>query len=145
MRFLAFALLLVASSAWSQVEIEKPWMRATPPGANVAAGYMTVRNKSASPERLIGASSPAAARVETHVNIKDGDILRMRETKALDISPKGKLELKPGGAHLMLIDLKQPLKEGDTVQVTLKFEKAGDIKADFHVGSLAGPPAEHHH
>jgi copper(I)-binding protein len=145
MRFLAFALLLVASSAWSQVEIEKPWMRATPPGANVAAGYMTVRNKSATPERLVGASSPVAARVETHVNIKDGDILRMRETKALDISPKGKLELKPGGAHLMLIDLRQPLKEGDTVQVTLKFEKAGDIKADFHVGGLAGPPAEHHH
>jgi copper(I)-binding protein len=83
--------------------------------------------------------------VETHVNIKDGDILRMRETKALDISPKGKLELKPGGAHLMLIDLKQPLREGDTVQVTLKFEKAGEIKADFQVGSLAGPPAEHHH
>ena len=145
MRFLAFALLLVASSAWSQVEIEKPWMRATPPGASVAAGYMTVRNQSANADRLVGASSPAAARVETHVNIKDGDILRMRETKAPEISPKGKLELKPGGAHLMLIDLKQPLKEGDTVQVTLKFEKAGEIKADFRVGGLAGPPAQHAH
>jgi periplasmic copper chaperone A len=145
MRFIALALLLVASSAWSQVEIEKPWMRATPPGANLAAGYVTVRNKSASPERLVGASSPAAARVETHTHIKDGEILRMRETKALEISPKGKLELKPGGAHLMLIDLKQPLKAGDTVQVTLKFEKAGDIKTEFHVGDLAGPPARHSH
>ena len=142
---LAFAFLLVATSAWAQVEIEKPWMRATPPGAKVAAGYMIVRNKSASPDRLVGASSPAAARVETHVHIKDGDIMRMREVKGLDIPAKGTLELKPGGAHLMFVAPKQPLKEGDQVQVTLKFDKAGEVKAEFPVGRLAAPPAHPKH
>jgi copper(I)-binding protein len=137
-------LLLVSLPAFGQIEIEKPWMRATPPGAKVAAGYVTVRNKSASPDRLVGASSPVAARVETHVHIKDGDILRMREVKALDVPTKGALELKPGGAHLMFVEIKQPLKEGDKVPVTLKFEKAGEIKTEFNVGRLAGPPMHQH-
>jgi periplasmic copper chaperone A len=141
----AIALLLAVSfPAFGQVEVEKPWIRATAPGVNIAAGYFTVRNKSASPDRLIGGTSPVAARVETHVHIKDGEIMRMREVKGYDIPARGSLELKPGGAHLMLVDLKQPLKEGDTVPVTLKFERAGEIKVDFHVGRLAAPPAPHH-
>jgi copper(I)-binding protein len=144
MRFLWGVLLLVSLPAFGQIEIEKPWMRATPPGAKVAAGYVTVRNKSASPDRLVGASSPVAARVETHVHIKDGEILRMREVKALDVPAKGALELKPGGAHLMFVEIKQPLKEGDKVPVTLKFEKAGEIKTEFNVGRLAGPPMHQH-
>jgi periplasmic copper chaperone A len=120
-------------------------MRATAPGAKVAAGYLGIRNKSASPDRLVGAASPAATRVETHVHIKDGEILRMREVKSLDIPAKGALELKPGGAHLMFVDVKQPLKEGDKVLVTLKFERAGEVKTEFHVGQLAAPPAHHKH
>jgi hypothetical protein len=138
-------LLLVSLPVFGQVEIEKPWMRATPPGAKVAAGYMIVRNKSGSPDRLVGASSPAAARLETHVHIKDGEILRMREAKTLDVPAKGTLELKPGGAHLMFVDIKQPLKEGDKVAVTLKFEKAGEVKTEFHVGRLTAPPMQHQH
>ena len=145
MRFLLGMLLLVSLPVFGQVEIEKPWMRATPPGAKVAAGYMIVRNKSGSPDRLVGASSPAAARLETHVHIKDGEILRMREAKTLDVPAKGTLELKPGGAHLMFVDIKQPLKEGDKVPVTLKFEKAGEVKAEFHVGRLTAPPMQHQH
>src|SRR5438105_5800445 len=100
MKYLAFALLLAAAPAWSQVEIEKPWMRAPPPGTKLAAGYMTIRNKSASPDRLVGASSPAAARVETHVHIRDGEIVRMREVKSYDIQAKGTLELQPCSEHL---------------------------------------------
>ena len=145
MRFLLGMLLLVSLPVFGQVEIEKPWMRATPPGAKVAAGYMIVRNKSGSPDRLVGASSPAAARLETHVHIKDGEILRMREAKTLDVPAKGTLELKPGGAHLMFVDVKQPLKEGDKVAVTLKFEKAGEVKTEFHVGRLTAPPMQHQH
>jgi copper(I)-binding protein len=145
MNYIALGFLFVATSAWSQVEIENPWMRATAPGAKVAAGYMIVRNKSGSPERLVGASSPVAAKVETHVHIKDGEILRMREVKSLDVPAKGTLELKPGGGHLMFIDIKQPLKEGDKVPVTLKFEHAGEIKTEFQVGRLTAPHAQHQH
>ena len=146
MRYLALGLLLAATSAWSQVEIENPWIRASAPGQKIAAGYTTVRNKAEQPDRLVGASSPMAAKVETHVTVKDGEVLRMREVKGYDIPAKGAFELKPGGAHLMLVDLKQPLKEGDSVPVTLRFERAGQVKVDFRVARLgSSAPIEHHH
>jgi periplasmic copper chaperone A len=144
MRYLALGLLLAATSAWSQVEIEQPWMRASAPGQKIAAGYLTVRNKAAQPDRLVGASSPMAAKVQTHVTVKDGEVLRMREVKGYEIPAKGTFELKPGGAHLMLVDIKQALKEGDKVPVTLKFEKSRDVTVEFLVSGLAGPPGQHH-
>jgi copper(I)-binding protein len=145
MKYIAIGLLLFAGSAWSQVEVENPWIRATTPGAKVAAGYMGIRNKSAQPERLLGGSSAVAGRVETHVHIKDGDVMRMREVKGYDIPANGAFELKPGGAHLMLIDLKRPLKEGEKVSVVLKFEKSGEQKVDFDVRPLSGQPSGHKH
>ena len=137
--------MLVAGSAWSQVEVSDAWIRATAPGQKIAAGYMTIRNKSAQPERLVGGSSQAAAKLETHVSIKDGDIMRMREVKAYDIPAKGTFELKPNGSHLMLVDLKRPLKEGDKVPVVLKFEKSGEVKVDFEVRPLVSAHKEHSH
>ena len=142
MRFLPFILMFVAQTAFSQVEIDKPWTRATPPGARMAAGYMTIRNKSASPDKLLSVTSSGAARVETHVTIKDGDIVRMREVKGYDVPAKGMLELKPGGAHLMFVDIKRPFKDGETIPATLKFEKAGDVKVEFRVGR---PESAHKH
>ena len=145
-KYIALCSMLFAGVAWSQVEVEQPWIRASAPGAKTAAGYMTIRNKSAQPDRLIGGSSPVAAKVETHVHIKDGEILRMREVKSYDIPAKGAFELKPGGAHLMLVDLKRPLKEGEKVPLVLKFEKSGEVKVDFQVRPLAAPaPSEHKH
>jgi copper(I)-binding protein len=144
MRWLIGVLLFVSFPVLAQVEIEKPWIRATPPGAKIAAGYMTIRNKGSQPDRLVGASSPMAAKVQTHVTVKDGEVLRMREVKGYEIPAKGTFELKPGGAHLMLVDIKQALKEGDKVPVTLKFEKSRDVTVEFLVSGLAGPPAQHH-
>jgi copper(I)-binding protein len=128
--------MLVAAPAFSQVEIENAWARATAPGAKTGAGYMVIRNKSAAPERLVGAASAVAARVETHVHLKEGDVFRMREVKGLDIPAKGSLELKPGGAHLMFMEIRRPFKEGEKIPVTLKFESAREITVDFHVGRL---------
>ena len=145
MKFAAFLLAFFAGSAWAQVEIEKPWIRATAPGAKTAAGYMTLRNKSPQPDRLVGGASELAAKVETHVHLKDGEILRMREVKGYDIPARGSFELKPGGAHLMLVDINRPLKEGDKVPVTLRFERAGEIKVDFHVGRLTASSPQHKH
>jgi copper(I)-binding protein len=145
MKYIALGLMLFAGAAWSQVEIAQPWIRATAPGAKTAAGYMTIRNKSAQPDRLVGGSSPVAAKVETHVHIKDGDILRMREVKGYDIPAKGSFELSPGGAHLMLVDLKRPLKEGEKVPLVLKFEKSGEVKVDFEVRPLVSAHKEHSH
>ena len=148
MKYIALALVLLApllaAPAWAQVEIHEPWIRATPPGAKLAAGYMMIHNGAAQPDRLVGGSSPAAAKVETHVSVKDGDIMRMRQVKGYDIPARGSFELSPSGAHLMLVDLKQPLKEGDKVPVTLRFERAGEVKVDFQVRALAAMPSHHH-
>jgi len=145
MKYIALGLLLFAGAAWSQVEIAQPWIRAMAPGAKTAAGYMAIRNKSAQPDRLVGGSSPVAAKVETHVHIKDGDILRMREVKGYDIPAKGTFELSPGGAHLMLVDVNRALKGGEKVPVVLKFEKSGELKVDFEVRPLTGGSPEHKH
>ena len=138
MRLVFGLLLLLPFQVFAQVEIGQPWARATAPGARVAAGYMTIRNKAASADRLVGASSPAAARIETHVTVRDGDIMRMREVQGYDIPAGGGFELKPGGAHLMFVGIKQPFKEGERIPVTLEFEKAGEVRVDFPVARLTG-------
>jgi copper(I)-binding protein len=145
MRFLVVAFALLSTPAWAQIEIEKPWSRATAPGAKVGAGYFTIRNRSAAPDRLVGASSPAAARVETHVIEKQGEVLRMREVKGYEVPARGSFELKPGGPHLMLVDIKAPLKEGDKVPVVLRFEKAGEVAVQLRVERLGATPAGHKH
>jgi periplasmic copper chaperone A len=144
MKCIALALMLFAGCARAQVEIKDAWIRATAPGQKTAAGYMTISNKSAQPERLLGGSSEAAAKVQTHVSVKDGDIVRMREVKGYDIPAKGSFELKPNGSHLMLVDIKRPLKEGEKVPLLLKFEKSGEIKVDFEVRPLGASASGHH-
>ena len=139
MRLLALALLAVALPAAGQVGIENAWARASVPGAKVAGGYMTIVNRGDKADKLLGATSPAAARVETHVHIMRGEVAEMREVPGYDIPASGRFELKPGGAHLMLVDLKRPLAPGDKVPVTLRFARAGEIKAELAVGALGAP------
>ena len=136
MRDALFLLALLATPALAQIEIENAWARATPPGAETAAGYMTIRNQSSSPDHLIRAASPLAARVEMHVHIHDGDVMRMRQVKGYDIPANGSLELKSGGAHLMFVDIQRPFKEGEKIPVTLRFERAGERKVVFSVGRI---------
>src|SRR5205814_6098052 len=100
-------------------KVEEAWIRATPPGAKIAGGYLTIRNAGAA-DRLVSVSSPAAERVETHITVHDGDVARMREAKGYDVPANGALELKPSGAHLMFVNIKAPLKEGTSVPATLK-------------------------
>lgn len=136
----------VALPATAQVKIEKPWARATAPGASVGGGYLTVMNQGAALDRLIGASSPVAGKTELHEMAMEKDIMRMREVKRIDVPAHGKAELKPGGYHLMFLQLKAPLKQGEKVPVTLKFEKAGEVKVDLAVESMgagAGMKMQH--
>jgi periplasmic copper chaperone A len=144
MRGFIALLSLVSTSVFSQVTIEGAWSRATPPGAKVAAGYLTIRNAGASADRLVAASSPAAARVETHVIEKQGEILRMREVKGYEVPAKGRFELKPGGPHLMLVDIKRPLKEGEKLPLVLRFQNAGEVKVELEVRALGAPKAQPH-
>jgi periplasmic copper chaperone A len=144
MRYLMLLLALAAGSASAQIAVDTAWARATPPNSKIGAGYLTIRNAGAAPDRLIGVSTPAADRVEMHVTAKNGDMLQMREVKAYTIPAKGAFVLAPNGPHLMLQNLKAPLKEGASVPMTLKFEKAGEVKTQLQVRSLTASPPSHH-
>jgi copper(I)-binding protein len=147
-RALVLFLGLVAGPAWAQVSVEQAWARATAPGARVAGGYMLVRNAGSAADKLVSASSPAAAKVETHVHINDNGVMKMREVKGYDVPAGGSFELKPGGAHLMFMEIRKPFVEGEKVPVVLKFEKAGEVKVEFHVGRIgekAAPAGGHKH
>jgi periplasmic copper chaperone A len=143
MRLLIALLCFAAAPALAQVQVVKAWTRATPPGASVAAGYLLLKNNAASADRLISVSSAAAARVETHVTVRDGSISRMREVKGYDIPAGGSLELKPGGAHLMFVDVKAPFRQGDKIAATLRFQRAGEVKAEFQVEGMGAMGTEH--
>lgn len=136
-----FLSLFLSFSVQAQIKIEQPWSRASAPGAQVAGGYMTIRNLGAAGDRLVSATSPAAARVELHVHINKDGVMQMREVPGYDVPAKGAFALKPGGAHLMFIDLKRPLKEGEKVPVKLRFEKAGEVSAEFAVGGAGSASA----
>ena len=137
-RFFALLLFLFCGTALAQVEVDNPWSRATPPGAKTAAGYMVLQNKAAAADRLVSVTSPAAARVETHVTRRDGDVMRMREVQGYDLPAGGRVELKPNGNHLMFVGIRQPFKEGDRIPATLRFEKAGEVRVEFRVQALGG-------
>jgi periplasmic copper chaperone A len=142
MRHGLILLSFLALPAWAQVTVERPWTRATPPGAKVGAGFMTLKSKGVA-DRVVGASSPAAGRVEMHVTIREGDVMKMREVKAFEVPAGGSFELKPGGAHLMLMDLKRPLKQGEKLPLTLKLEKGGELKVELSVEALGARQPAH--
>ena len=97
--------------------------------------FMLLRNAGAA-DRVVGASSPVAARVEMHITIREGEVMRMRQVRALEVPARGSYELKPGGAHLMLMDLRRPLQKGQKVPLTLKLEKGGELKLQMSVEEM---------
>ena len=129
-----------------QLTIEAPWTRATPAGAAVAGGFAKISNAGATPDRLIGATLPLAGRVELHEMAVTDGVMRMRALdKGLEIPAGGAVELKPGGFHLMFLDLKGRLVEGQPQQGTLIFETAGAVPVIFGVSGIGAPaPAQSH-
>ena len=123
-----------------QLEIGHPWARMTPAGAKVGGGYLSVTNKGTEPDRLVSATAAVTDRAEIHeMTVKDG-VMNMRMlTDGVEIPAGSEVKLAPGGFHLMLIGLKQPLKEGESFKGTLTFEKAGTVDVDFKVEGMAGP------
>lgn len=116
------------------LSIAHPWARQTAAGQSTGGGFMTISNGGAAADRLLGASSPAAARVEIHAMSMDGGVMRMRPvTGGLPVPAGGALALKPGGYHLMLTGLKGPLELGRLVPLTLHFERAGTVTVELKV------------
>lgn len=148
----AVTALTLAPAAWAQdyklgdLTIENPWARASV-AANGAA-YMEIRTSGTAPDQLIAASTPVAANAELHTHIVEGEVMRMRPVKAIDVNVGEPAVLKPGGLHVMLIGLKAPLKQGDHFPLTLNFAKAGSVEVEVAVEAPgAGGPHDmgHHH
>ena len=114
--------------------ISQAWSRATPGGAKTGGGYLTIENKGTASDRLVAASGDFAGRVEIHeMAVKDGVMTMRPLDKGLAIDPGKTVKLAPGGYHLMLMELKTPLKQGDKLPVTLEFEKAGKVTVSLDV------------
>jgi copper(I)-binding protein len=153
------ALFLTALSALAQhaqtyragsLVIETPWSRATPGGAKIGAGYMRIVNRGSEPDRLVGGTMAAAGGFALHETTNVDGVARMRPVESgLVIPPGATVDLSPGGMHIMLVDLKRPLKQGDTIEGTLVFERAGTVAIAYRVGGVgaqsAGGGPHHHH
>jgi periplasmic copper chaperone A len=123
------------------IVVETPWARATPKGAQVGGGYLTIENKSAAPDRLTGGKADFAT-VEIHQMSSENGVSEMRELKnGLSIPAHGSVGLSPGGYHLMFTHLTHPLVKGESVKATLNFEHAGPLEVEFSVTGIgaSGP------
>lgn len=130
--------------ALKSLKIDHPFARATPPGAKTGGVFVTVENTGSQSDRLISVSSPVAGVADLHEMKVDAGVMRMRGVAALEVKPGETLELKPGGYHVMLSELRKPLKVGDKFPLTLKFENAGTVEVSVWVEEMgAGGSAAH--
>ena len=122
------------------IHISQPWVRATPKGASTAAGYMTITTKGTTPDRVTCVSGDVSAQCQIHSMTMVGGVMQMRPVEGgLEIKPGASVTLKPGGYHVMFVDLKRPLVKGQTVKVTLKFEHAGSVDVEYPSAAIGAP------
>jgi periplasmic copper chaperone A len=131
------------------LKIHHPWSRVTPDGARAAGGFMTITNTGTVSDKLVGGTFVLSDKFEVHeMSMTDG-VMKMRQLEnGLEIKPGQTVELKPGSFHVMMIGLKQPMKDGDKIKGTLVFERAGTIDVDYKIEpigtrSSAGPHHDH--
>jgi len=151
-RLLATGLLCLALPALAQdfhagnIAIAHPWSRSTAPTVNVGGAYLSLTNHGKQPDTLLSASSPRAGMVELHQNLNQNGVMKMRELKdGLAIAPGQTVTLQPGGAHLMLMELAKPLKNGEHFPLTLTFKRAGKVTVDVTVDDGGAPADTHQH
>ena len=126
---------LAQTASVGAIKIENAYTRATVPGQQVAGGFMKIENKGAT-DQLLSASSPAAGEVQLHEMAMDGNVMKMRQVKDIAVPAGGAVELKPGGLHLMFMNIKAPLAAGESVPVKLKFAKAGEVEVKMPVNAM---------
>ncbi len=149
--------VLLASSAGAQsasnagLAFDAPWVRASAPGQKNGAGYVQIKNKSGQTDRLISATTANVGRVELHTIINENGVAKMRQVQGIEVPAGAGATLAPGGFHIMFMGLNAPFQAGDVVPVTLRFEKAGEVKVDFEIKpatynpAATGPDSAHKH
>jgi periplasmic copper chaperone A len=144
----AVSFVRAAEAIAGDLMVTGAWARATPPGADVGAAYVSVENRGGADDRLVSAASPLARSITLHRTVEADGLAQMRPLEAAEVPAGEKLEMRPGGAHMMLSGLQAPLKAGDAVPITLIFEKAGALTVSVAVTPIgADQPAQggHHH
>ena len=140
---IAFSSSLMAQNALiGPIKIENAYTRATVPGQQVAGGFMKIENKGTT-DQLVSASSAVAAEVQIHEMAMEGNVMKMRQVKDIAVPAGGSVELKPGGLHLMFMNIKAPLTAGETVPVKLKFAKAGEVEVKMPVNAMGAQGSGH--
>ncbi len=145
--FLSLLNVLPAAAAdvtAGSLKISAAWARATPKGAAIGGGYMTITNTGTASDRLIAGATSVSDKFEMHEMSMDGGVMKMRKlANGIEIKPGETVALKPGGLHLMFVGLKSPLTQGQTIKVTLQFDKAGKVEVDYPVAGIgaSGPDA----
>lgn len=145
---LALSITMLAGAAVAApIDINDAYARATPPGAPVGAVYFELRNQDTANDRLLSAESPVAERTEVHTHTMEDGVARMHEVPAVELPPGATVAFQPGGYHIMLIELKAALVEGETLPLTLVFERAGEVSLTVpikKVTTLKGQDRHHH-
>jgi len=132
-----FVIATAARAEAGSIEASQAIARASIGQATSGVIYLRLLNRARAPDRLTGAATIAAARVDLHVTQEDGGVVRMRRVEGLEIAGGENFAFEPGGAHIMLSGLKAPLREGDAFALTLQFETAGPVTIEVAVGSVA--------
>jgi copper(I)-binding protein len=143
--FLTWVLAAGTSTVLAQkgVHVEHAWARATPPGATLGAAYFVITAHGGHSDRLIGVSSPVAAKAEFHTNVMEDGMMKMRQIESVEVSGDAPVGFEPGRNHVMLMGLKGPLTEGDQFQMTLTLEKLGAIETQVTVRAIGTTTMEH--
>jgi len=122
------------------MHISAPWARATPKGAASGAGYMTITNKGTAPDTVSCVSDDASAQCQIHSMTMEGGVMKMRPVGGgLEIKPGETVTLQPGGYHIMFVNLKHALEQGQSVKATLKFEHAGTVDVEYPIAAIGAP------
>jgi len=122
------------------IHISTPWARATPKGAASGAGYMTITNKGTTPDAVSCVSDNASAQCQIHTMTMEGGVMKMRPVEGgLEIKPGETVTLQPGGYHIMFVNLKHSLEQGQSVKATLKFEHAGTVDVEYPIAAIGAP------
>ena len=122
-----------AAGAADSVTVVDPYVRQAPPGATTTGAFMVIKNGGAKDVKLVKADNPASKTTELHTHLNEGGVMKMRPVKDIEVKAKGETALKPGGLHVMMIDMKGPMKEGDMIPITLTFDDGSSKKVDAKV------------
>ena len=145
---LAAGLLLstgVLAGAADTVSVQDPYIRLAPPNAPATAAFMVIKNSGDKDVKVVKADNPVSRVSELHTHINDGGVMKMRPVPGIEVKAKGEAVLKPGGLHVMMIDLKAPMKEGDSVPITLTFEDGSSKQVDAKVVKASAAPMQMDH